>query len=764
MFLSEKIRAPNQWAWVRSFAPTQRYYSATGDDTDEAELVTISSQRSILPVPQVAKRETNTKKDPTVIEPFLEEATTCSDINNPSEKPAWIKGVYLCANATAVLLLLNVILVSVAGGLASKNSGSGGSSNSKVVYNGSCGITGQWNTALHFIINALSTGILAASNYCMQTLIAPTRNEIDLRHAKRRWLDIGGSSFRNLFAIPFNRLGLWLILMITATPFHLLYNSVIFESLSYNDYWTFVGPSDFDAQQIRNLTTPGLEKCFGTQGSGIFFGGLDDKGDGQTIGWDKITQLVLEGKSEAISTQQCYDYRESSDAGHFQSGYKGLILLSSDLSMEDGGDNSILWDRGTGQQQSVIASSFANKDTSNPSSPECDVSSYYQDLPLSGCLAFEGKKNCQLLFNPTIGVIISLTTLVKVITMFLAARVQRSRAPPLLTIGDAVASFLERPDSMTKGLCWASFRRIKKDWKRHHASSNQPQPRVYGHLSSRKHWRRASSPWAWLATSFIFSLGIGLGIGGSGGSVPYFTLDMFGGLWNSDENMKNFGHFVSVNSSELKGVVTANSVQLVVTVGYYFFNSVLTSMLASAEYSSYGTERKALRVTWPVKGSKQRSSYWLSVPYKYGIPVLLLFTAIHWLVSQGYYYVLMIPYGADDQPLYQKKISAVGVSFLPIFIAALLAFIAGILLLSLAFRRLKSLIPLAVTCSAAISAACHPPENVCLANAAHSELIWGETSLPRDCVDDENDGCEVRGHCSFTPLDAKPPSLEKLYS
>lgn len=259
-----------------------------------------------------------------------------------------------------------------------------------------------------------------------------------------------------------------------------------------------------------------------------------------------------------------------------------------------------------------------------------------------------------------------------------------------------------------------------------------------------------------------FTIGVGLAAASTfGGGV---TLDMFKGLWNSDNNVKNFGTYVSSNYSELEGVVIANSAQLIVTVAYYFFNRVLTSMLASAEYSSYGTDRKALRVTWPVKDSKQRSTYWLSVPYKYGIPILLLFTAIHWLVSQGYYYVLMIPYGADDQPLYEKKISSLGFSPLPILITAVIGFIVGMLLLSLAFRRLKSLIPLAGTCSAAISAACHPPEDVCTATAAHGELIWGETSLPPDCIDDESDGCEVRGHCSFTPLDARQPSLEKLYS
>ncbi|KAJ5914828.1 hypothetical protein N7504_003711 [Penicillium tannophilum] len=760
MPLSEKIDAPNVRAWVRRFAPAQRYHSATGEDADEAELVSIPSQRSMILTSQIAKGETSTKNDPANFAPFLEEATAGSDKNNSQKRPAWIKGVYICAYATAGLLLLNTILISVAGGLASKNSGSGGSTNSQVVYNGSCAITSRWNTALHFIINILSTGILAASNYCMQTLVAPTRDEVDLCHAKRRWLDIGGSSFRNLFAIPFDRLGLWLVLILTATPFHLLYNSVIFESLSYNDYWTFVGPSDFDAQHIRNLTTPGLEKCFGTQGSGIFFGGLNDKGDGQTIDWDHIVQIVSEEKGEPISAQQCYDYRKGSDQGsNFQSKYKGLILLSSDLSIKDGGDNSILWNRGQDLEQSIVASSFANTDVSNTSSQECAVSPYYRMLPFDGCLAYEGKTNCQLLFNPIIGVVISLATLVKVVAMFLAARIQRSRAPPLLTIGDAVASFLQRPDDTTKGICWMSFRRIKKDWRHHLVLSDQPPPRLYGHLSPRKQWRKASSPFFWLATSLIFSIGIG----SAAVFAPGITLDMFGGLWNSDNNVKNFGMYVSSNYSELKGVVVANSVQLVVTIAYYLFNRVLTSMLASAEYSAYGTDRKALRVTWPVKDSKQRSTYWLSVPYKYGIPILLLFTTIHWLVSQGYYYVLMIPYGADDQPLYEKKISSLGVSSLPIFLAAVIGFIAGMLLLSLAFRRLKSLIPLAGTCSAAISAACHPPEDVCTATAAHGELIWGETSLPSDCIDDESDGREVRGHCSFTPLDATQPSLEKLY-
>lgn len=57
----------------------------------------------------------------------------------------------------------------------------------------------------------------------MQTLVAPSREDIDKYHARRRWLDIGRASIRNLFAISWYRLALREILMITATPFHLLY-------------------------------------------------------------------------------------------------------------------------------------------------------------------------------------------------------------------------------------------------------------------------------------------------------------------------------------------------------------------------------------------------------------------------------------------------------------------------------------------------------------------------------------------------------------
>ena len=150
---------------ARSPASSQRYHGAKGNDPDNAE-------QSIAFASKVTTREIVTTNDPTLGMHFLDEAAIGDNSNSNSSanavedrssqnrRPTWIRGVYLCANATVGLLLLNTIFISVVGGLTSKHRGSGGSSNSKVVYEGSCVITSRWNTAFHFIINAISTCIL----------------------------------------------------------------------------------------------------------------------------------------------------------------------------------------------------------------------------------------------------------------------------------------------------------------------------------------------------------------------------------------------------------------------------------------------------------------------------------------------------------------------------------------------------------------------------------------------------------------------------
>lgn len=113
----------------------------------------------------------------------------------------WIDGVYMCAKAASVVFVLNLVFIGVSAGLASRFPDNSGFGSSAVMYRGGCAVTKRWDTALHLIINVLSTCILAASNYCMQTLVAPTREEVDTHHAMWKWLDIGSASVKNLLLL-----------------------------------------------------------------------------------------------------------------------------------------------------------------------------------------------------------------------------------------------------------------------------------------------------------------------------------------------------------------------------------------------------------------------------------------------------------------------------------------------------------------------------------------------------------------------------------
>lgn len=454
--------------------------------------------------------------------------------------------------------------------------------------------------------------------------------------------------------------------------------------------------------------------------------------------------------------------------------YKGIILLTSNRSMSDGGTESVLGITSWNDPGEVRVTPFVS--WVNIQDHECTSESafyYYDKMHVKECLAFEGKSNCQLFYNPIIAVTVIIATFVKVIAIFLAAQIHKSRSTPLLTSCDAIASFLEDPDETTKGMCWASLDSTKKNWTTC-PEGQEPQPQAvrYQRLTRPQQWRRASSSIHWfvtvlivltciMITMFIFPL--------CAVKSNRTTEDLtWQAIWDLDSMARQKASTTSgaENYSELQGVVIANSAQLVVTLCYYFYNSLLTRMLLSAEYSSYGVNRKPLRVTWPVGGSKQRSTYWLSIPYRYGLPAMALFTIVHWLVSQGIFFVLAFPYDTDGNILYEQKKSVPASSYMPLICAGAILGVLGIMIIGVSFRRLKSAIPLAGTCSAAISAACHPPENVRTGTVTHGELMWGETDLPwaLDSGDDDDESDGPKGHCSFTPSEARQPSLDKLYA
>jgi len=85
---------------------------------------------------------------------------------------------------------------------------------------------GDWenisNTSgwLHIGINILSTTLLAGSNYCMQCITSPTRDEIDAAHGRGSYLNIGILSWRNVWVVRKRRFCLLSLLTLTSVLIH----------------------------------------------------------------------------------------------------------------------------------------------------------------------------------------------------------------------------------------------------------------------------------------------------------------------------------------------------------------------------------------------------------------------------------------------------------------------------------------------------------------------------------------------------------------
>lgn len=126
----------------------------------------------------------------------------------------WRSGVLQFAICASVVFLINLV-VTIWGSVSHKT-------NEGILEQGECKRVKNLNSGLHVLINVLSAVLLSGSNYCMQCMTAPTRDEVDRAHATQRWLDIGVPSFRNLRRIGRGRLILWLLLGLSSLPLHLL--------------------------------------------------------------------------------------------------------------------------------------------------------------------------------------------------------------------------------------------------------------------------------------------------------------------------------------------------------------------------------------------------------------------------------------------------------------------------------------------------------------------------------------------------------------
>lgn len=379
----------------------------------------------------------------------------------------------------------------------------------------------------------------------------------------------------------------------------------------------------------------------------------------------------------------------------------------------------------------------------------------FTDKPIERCLSETFDEECRLQFSAGIMSVVIACNALKAVAMVLALFLLPE--DPLATIGDAAASFLTDPDPNTEGHCLLSRSDMKsKDLR----LSERRHPLKW--CSRHRFWWSAASPrrWVvcivlWLFTFITVFILLSVGIT----SLKGFGVDTnLASLWELGFGDVNTNSILRLNGGldstdkVLGYVLLANFPQIVLSFIYIMYSGLYTCMLLSHEWALYSTERKGLRTTYP--RGQQRSTYYLQIPYAYSFPLIVASGLMHWLISQSIFLVSIDLYDVNHNP---DKVVTAGYSCIAIIFTILLGSAMVIICVGLGARKYPPGIPLAASCSAAISAACHPPEKD--ADAAYLPVKWGE--VPSGV--DSNLEPEV-GHCCLSSEEVIPPTPGRLYA
>ncbi|OAL46160.1 hypothetical protein IQ07DRAFT_198771 [Pyrenochaeta sp. DS3sAY3a] len=664
-----------------------------------------SDAHSLLPQPDHSSIElasfTNQDSDKKV--PWKRIQGSSSGLWRKSQRErfsGWRGGALTSAIICAVVLLINILLIIIS--VASWNPVDW----IATAYTGDCSVAARQLTVAHLFINFLGSLLLGASNYCMQRLVAPTRKEVDSAHAKRKSLDVGVPSIRNLFSIAPLRAWIWVFLGLSSVPLHFMYNSIIFGTISSN-YVTFnhtIFPQAIDAL-AHDI-------------------------------WDR-------DKYANLTNDECLRNYNSQFISKF--GFGWALLETNNVS-----DN---------QEWHLENSGFGDLNLTGP---------------YSYCISEIKQPRCEVQFSLLIMAIVIISNCIKLfLIIFILTRLNEET---LVTIGDAIQSFLQSPDPTTKDCCLLSRYNIVDQWQRPGRRTVQRWNQVISPL-----WHTACTSRRWIVSSILTFFAV----------VPATMLIILDRLWRGERSKawNGFGRVSTSHMFDLKlalggtsmipTVLVVNSPQVVMSFLYLLYNGLFTGMLAGHEWSSFATKHRLLRVTSPVPG--QRSTHFLQLPYKWGLPLLAGSILLHWFVSQSIF-LARISFYVSDEP-YQPERGFIelgpnrdrstkllpvrgnvftGIGFSDI---ALVASIACAILLIVVCRLVAGLLtfakgpPVGGTSSAVISAACHTMTGDDQAREGDDifdkPLKWGATIQGRP---------DRIGHLCFSDMEVEKPGLGYLYA
>ncbi|KAF7167150.1 hypothetical protein CNMCM5623_000557 [Aspergillus felis] len=637
----------------------------------------------------------------------------------------------------------------------------------------------------------------------MQCLGSPTRREVDSAHSKQRWLSIGTPTVRNIFFISKYKSLLWLVLGASSFPLHMFWNSTVFETKSTNDYLAVTVTEDFlqgsqwaipskshnvneeyadaDAKAahyhniIQDLQQEAIATKSGNSSSGLEF--LDVEDCLRAYDQDKVSDrqhvlLVVDNNATATLAAEVDTPTNSSVLAIY---YNVFFTTGAPLFLWMCNSSTNNLDVMNGREWSC-ASDLLKDGVNNwiPGGAGTNgaVLGSQRDAPVRYCYSQRTPEQCKINIVPLFLIVVIICNAIKIASFLYTLRITK-KDQPLCTTGDAIQSFLKRPDPYTQSRCLVA----KYDYEKLGSEEWTTRAPNVGDLwaGGRWRWGKAVNWWQWT----VYVLCVCSVIIFAGFYLPPFNMPNFITVSQSAIAALGLGQPHSTLaatkagvSNLLTGFVCANAPQLIVSYIYLALNNMMTTMLAMAEWCSYTTgprsQPKALRVSSPVPNTEQKSTYTLSVPLKWGIPTTICVTVLHWLISEMVFLARIDVYDVNSHG------SGTPTSVTDIFYSPLAMIIAvslgsamvAILVIIGIFKKYPDSMPLAGCCSASIAAACQPsrvlgngignqefPEDL-----VYKKIQWGVVESP-----EENMPLGI-GHATFAAEDVSPLVEGKLYA
>lgn len=254
--------------------------------------------------------------------------------------------------------------------------------------------------------------------------------------------------------------------MVPKLIFSKRYNATIFQAMAVYGYDVFIGSKPFSSLESDSMRPPNNFTAYFDSAPEISF--------------NRLQEMEIKGELERSEPSECLSHYDA----NFQPTYGSLLLISGDF-------NSTMTD------YEVVCAVVVNKmfydvdRGDDPYAKICHEQLYWSPEAATAfrhkveyCLGERVPQKCTVEYSLPLAIVIIVANLIKAGLLCWTAVVLKET--PILTVGDAVASFTKKADPNTRGLCLLS-RDLAHDMGRERWRFSNI-PKRFGSAISRMQW------------------------------------------------------------------------------------------------------------------------------------------------------------------------------------------------------------------------------------------------------------------------------------